>query len=84
MGDLGKIIVATGFEKCIKSPNLITLELTSCLTGLDLTRKVNLLLIKLKLLAESKQAGGQWYSDTSPYKVNKYCLIRAMIVERGL
>ena len=41
------------------------------LTGLDLAKQVNLLLIKHKRSSwiQTSQTGSQWYSNTSPYKV---------------
>ncbi len=46
----------------------ITVPLTSCLTGLDLS----VLQIKPKIVScqtdfQTSQTGGQWYSDTSPF-----------------
>ena len=49
----------------------ITVQLTSCLTGLDSTKRVNLLLI-LTLQSyriQTSQTGCKPYSDTSPYIV---------------
>ena len=49
----------------------ITVRLTSCLTGLDLARRVNMLWIKHKLSSWilTSITGGQLYRDTSPYEV---------------
>ena len=54
----------------------ITVPLTSCLTGLDSTKLVNLYLIQHKQSSWilNIQTGGQSYSDTSPYKVSVLCL----------
>ena len=50
----------------------ITVWLTTCLTGLDLAKQVNMLLIKHKQSnwIKTSQIGGLMYSDTSPYKVH--------------
>ena len=45
----------------------ITVQLTSCLTGLDLTKFVNFYLIQHKQ-SSLGQPAGQPYSDTSPYE----------------
>ena len=79
-GDLGKFIVAKGLScpKSNKSPNMVTLsitvQMTSCLTGLDLTKHVKLLFIHHKQSSwnETNKTGGQPYSDTSSYKVSEY------------
>ena len=49
----------------------ITVQLTSCLAGLDSTKQVNMLLIQQKQISriQTKQTG-QSYSDTSPYEVS--------------
>ena len=54
----------------------ITVWLTSCLTGLDLTKQVNLLLIQHKQSSwiQTNKTGRQPYSDTSPYEVNECSL----------
>ena len=54
----------------------ITIWLTSCLTGLDSTKLVNLYLIQYKQSSRilTSQAGGQPYSNTSPYKVSECSL----------
>ncbi len=61
-------------EECIQPGNTkvgsITVQLTSCLTSLDLS----VLQIKTKIVsthtADSKsQSGGQWYSDTFPFSI---------------
>ena len=46
----------------------ITVQLTSCLTGLDLTKQVNLLFIHHEQSSwiQTNKTGGQAYSDTSP------------------
>ena len=50
---------------------MITVWLTSCLTGLDSTKQVNILLIQYKQSRwiGTKQPGSHLYSDTFPYKV---------------
>ena len=54
----------------------ITVQLTSCLTGLDSTKQVDILLIQHKRSSwiQTKQTGGQQYSDTSSYKVSECSL----------
>ena len=51
----------------------ITVWLTSCLTGLDLTKLKNIYIIKHKQSnwILSSQTGGQPYSDTSPDEVSE-------------
>ena len=53
----------------------ITVWLTSCLTGLELTNLSNF----KQLNPDTKETGGQShtrYSETSPYEVNEYSLAR--------
>ena len=54
----------------------ITVWLTSCLTGLDLTKLKNIYIIKHKQSnwILSSQTGGQPYSDTSPDEVSECSL----------
>ena len=54
----------------------ITVQLTSCLTGLDLAKQVNQLLIKLKQSSrfQTIPTGGQPYSNTYPYEVSECSL----------
>ena len=51
----------------------IAVQLTSCLTGLDLTNQVNLLLIQQKQSSsiQTNKTGDQSYCDTSPYKASE-------------
>ena len=55
----------------------ITVQLTSCLIGLDLAKQVSMLLIQHKQSSwiQTSQAGGQSYSDTSPSKVSECSLL---------
>ena len=57
----------------------ITVQLTSCLTGFDLAKQVNVLWIKPKQSSWiiTSQKGGQLYSDTSPYEVSECSLYNA-------
>ena len=54
----------------------ITVRLTSCLTGLDSIKLVNLYLIQHKksIWILTGQTGGQTYSDTSPYELSECTL----------
>ena len=56
----------------------ITVWLTSCLTGLDLAKQENLLMIKNKQSSwiQSNQTGGQSYSDTSPNEVSECSMVQ--------
>ena len=56
----------------------ITVRLTSCLTGLDSTKLVNLYLIQHKQSSWilTGQTVGQPYSDTSPFKVSECFLAK--------
>ena len=55
----------------------ITVWLTSCLTGLDLTKQLNLLIVFIwqKGWIQTSQIGGQPHSDTSPCKVSECSLV---------
>ena len=59
----------------------ITVQLISCLTGLDLAEQVNLLLIQHKLIIwiQTSQAGGQLYCDTFPYEVSEWSLFKVFM-----
>ena len=50
---------------------LVTVQLTYCLTGLNSTQQVNLLIILTKQSCQI-QIGGQPYSDYSPHEVSEY------------
>ena len=66
------------FFNCCNNPektnSLVTVRLTSCLTGLDLPNVANLYLIQHKQSSwiQTSQTGGLLCSDTSPYKVPKW------------
>ena len=55
----------------------ITVQLTSCLTGLDLAKQVNLLIVWIQQSSwiQTNQTGSQPYTDTSPYKVSQCFLV---------
>ena len=60
--------------------------LLTCLTSLDLTKQVNLLLIHQKPSSwtQTSKIGGQLYSDTSPNEVSEYSLVSDKVKERNL
>ena len=60
----------------------ITVHLTSCLTGLDSTKQVNMLLIQLKQSSWilTSQTGGQPHSDTSPYELSECSLFSTKVL----
>ncbi len=49
----------------------ITVQLTSCLTGLELAvRQMPFFCFNLqKRIIQTSQSGGQWYSDTFPFSI---------------
>ena len=56
----------------------ITVQLTSCLSGLYSTNQVNPLLIQHKQ-SSLIQTWGQLYSDSSPYKVSEYSQLQQLL-----
>ena len=50
---------------------IITVPLTSCLTGLEsAARQLTIFCFYLQnRLIQTSQTGGQWYSDTSPFSI---------------
>jgi hypothetical protein len=47
----------------------ITVRLISCLTGLESSDSDNICFYLQNRLIPTSQAGGQWYSDTSPFSI---------------